>query len=148
LLQWLCAQLLRARHPPPVSSDSARRSGPPVRSKLQTDVLREGISQLLKGAAVRRCRLWAVALCVVWRCAGSWRLTGPRPATPQEKPRGFTETIELQIGLKNYDPQKDKRFSGAIRLPYVPRPKLKVCCCSGEVGRRGGWTKQRHSGHT
>lgn len=44
----------------------------------------------------------------------------------QEKQRGFTETIELQIGLKNYDPQKDKRFSGAVRLPYVPRPKLKV----------------------
>merc|ERR1711966_518745 len=26
------------------------------------------------------------------------------------KPRKFTETIELQIGLKNYDPQKLKRF--------------------------------------
>ena len=25
------------------------------------------------------------------------------------KPRKFAETIELQIGLKNYDPQKDKR---------------------------------------
>lgn len=32
-----------------------------------------------------------------------------------EKPRKFRETIELQIGLKNYDPQKDKRFSGSIR---------------------------------
>lgn len=48
------------------------------------------------------------------------------PCLVQEKSRGFTETIELQIGLKNYDPQKDKRFSGAVRLPYVPRPKLKV----------------------
>ena len=42
------------------------------------------------------------------------------------KPRKFTESIELQIGLKNYDPQKDKRFSGSVRLPYVPRPKLKA----------------------
>lgn len=25
------------------------------------------------------------------------------------------ETIDLQIGLKNYDPQKDKRFSGTIK---------------------------------
>ena len=40
---------------------------------------------------------------------------------------GDKSPIELQIGLKNYDPQKDKRFSGAIRLPYVPRPKLKIC---------------------
>eukprot|EP00877_Chromochloris_zofingiensis_P006400 jgi/Chrzof1/2012/Cz10g29200.t1 len=43
------------------------------------------------------------------------------------KPRKFTETIELQIGLKNYDPQKDKRFSGTVRLPYIPRPGMKVC---------------------
>mmetsp|Transcript_12099 Transcript_12099/g.16462 ORF Transcript_12099/g.16462 Transcript_12099/m.16462 type:complete len:217 (+) Transcript_12099:55-705(+) len=45
----------------------------------------------------------------------------------KEKPRKFTETIELQIGLKNYDPQKDKRFSGTVTLPNVPRPKLKIC---------------------
>ena len=45
----------------------------------------------------------------------------------QAKPRKFTETIELQIGLKNYDPQKDKRFSGTVKLPYIPRQGLKVC---------------------
>uniref|UniRef100_A0A493TGN3 Ribosomal protein L10a n=1 Tax=Anas platyrhynchos platyrhynchos TaxID=8840 RepID=A0A493TGN3_ANAPP len=28
------------------------------------------------------------------------------------KKRKFVETVELQISLKNYDPQKDKRFSG------------------------------------
>lgn len=43
------------------------------------------------------------------------------------KPRKFMETIELQIGLKNYDPQKDKRFSGSVKLPYIPRPRMKVC---------------------
>ena len=43
------------------------------------------------------------------------------------KPRKFTETIELQIGLKNYDPQKDKRFSGSVKLPHIPRPKMKIC---------------------
>merc|ERR1712126_796182 len=32
----------------------------------------------------------------------------------ETKKRKFTETIDLQIGLKNYDPQKDKRFSGCI----------------------------------
>merc|ERR1711924_359269 len=41
--------------------------------------------------------------------------------------RKFVETIELQIGLKNYDPQKDKRFSGTVKLPFLPRPRMKFC---------------------
>ncbi|KAH7365055.1 hypothetical protein KP509_18G006900 [Ceratopteris richardii] len=64
-------------------------------SKLQSDVLREAISQI-------------VADC-------------------KEKKRKFVETVELQIGLKNYDPQKDKRFSGSVKLAHIPRPKMKVC---------------------
>jgi len=64
-------------------------------SKLQSETLREVISQVLTNA--------------------------------KEKNRKFTETVELQIGLKNYDPQKDKRFSGSVKLPHIPRPKMKVC---------------------
>ncbi|WVZ91684.1 hypothetical protein U9M48_037823 [Paspalum notatum var. saurae] len=64
-------------------------------SKLQSDVLKEAIAQIVADA--------------------------------KEKNRKFTETIELQIGLKNYDPQKDKRFSGSVKLPHIPRPKMKVC---------------------
>lgn len=45
----------------------------------------------------------------------------------KEHKRGFLETVELQIGLKNYDPQKDKRFSGTVRLKNIPRPKFSVC---------------------
>jgi len=41
--------------------------------------------------------------------------------------RNFVETIDLQITLKNYDPQRDKRFSGTLLLPHIPRPKMKVC---------------------
>ena len=36
-------------------------------------------------------------------------------AGSQAKKRKFRETVELQIGLKNYDPQKDKRFSGTVK---------------------------------
>ena len=36
-------------------------------------------------------------------------------ASNGEKRRNFVETIELQIGLKNYDPQRDKRFSGTVK---------------------------------
>ncbi|KAK3539930.1 hypothetical protein QTP70_019577 [Hemibagrus guttatus] len=43
------------------------------------------------------------------------------------KRRKFLETVELQISLKNYDPQKDKRFSGTVRLKTTPRPKFSVC---------------------
>ncbi|KAJ8373282.1 hypothetical protein AAFF_G00266930 [Aldrovandia affinis] len=43
------------------------------------------------------------------------------------KPRKFVESVELQISLKNYDPQKDKRFSGTVRLKTTPRPKFSVC---------------------
>ncbi|XP_058186225.1 large ribosomal subunit protein uL1-like [Rhododendron vialii] len=64
-------------------------------SKLQSDAIREAISQIV--------------------------------AEVKEKKRNFVETIELQIGLKNYDLQKDKRFSGSVRLPHIPRPKMKVC---------------------
>jgi large subunit ribosomal protein L10Ae len=45
----------------------------------------------------------------------------------ETKKRNFLETVELQIGLKNYDPQRDKRFSGTVRLTTVPRPNMSVC---------------------
>jgi len=48
-------------------------------------------------------------------------------------PRKFRETIELQVGLKNYDPQKDKRFSGTVKLKHIPKPKMKVCILGDQV---------------
>merc|ERR1740129_1076394 len=47
--------------------------------------------------------------------------------------RKFVETIDLQIALKNYDPQRDKRFSGTFKLPVVPRPNLKCCIIGNAV---------------
>lgn len=44
----------------------------------------------------------------------------------ETKKRNFLETVELQIGLKNYDPQRDKRFSGTVKLPQVPRPGMSI----------------------
>jgi large subunit ribosomal protein L10Ae len=48
------------------------------------------------------------------------------------KKRNFIETVECQITLKNYDPQREKRFSGTFKLPTVPRPNLK-CCMLGNA---------------
>lgn len=45
----------------------------------------------------------------------------------ERKQRKFVESVDLQIGLKEYDPNKDKRFVGSVRLPHIPRPKLKFC---------------------
>ena len=44
----------------------------------------------------------------------------------QRKRQKFLEMVKLQIGLKNYDPQKDKRFSGTARLKSTPLPKFSV----------------------
>jgi large subunit ribosomal protein L10Ae len=49
------------------------------------------------------------------------------------KKRNFTETVELQIGLKNYDPSKDKRFNGSLQLPAEARPKMRICMLGDEV---------------
>merc|ERR1740133_754166 len=49
-----------------------------------------------------------------------------------EKKRNFLETIELQVALKNYDPQKDKRFSGSIDVPNTPRDNFNVCLLGTE----------------
>lgn len=51
----------------------------------------------------------------------------------EEKPRKFVETIELQIGLKDYDTQRDKRFSGTVKLQHVPRPRMKICVLGDAV---------------
>ena len=52
--------------------------------------------------------------------------------TKKGKKRNFLETVELQISLKNYDPSKDKRFNGSIRLRHPTRPKLTVCVLGDE----------------
>merc|ERR1719222_988308 len=51
----------------------------------------------------------------------------------KEKPRKFVQTVELQIALKDYDTQRDKRFAGTVKLPHVPRPRMKVCVLGDAV---------------
>jgi len=59
-----------------------------------------------------------------------------------EKKRNFLETVELQVGLKNYDTQRDKRFSGTIRLPSIPRPNMSVCI----LGDQHDLDRAKHGG--
>ncbi|KAJ5633859.1 hypothetical protein N7528_001701 [Penicillium herquei] len=59
-----------------------------------------------------------------------------------EKKRNFLETVELQIGLKNYDPQRDKRFSGTIKLPSIPRPNMSICI----IGDQHDLDRAKHHG--
>jgi len=47
-------------------------------------------------------------------------------AAAKEKQRKFVETVDLQIGLKNYDPQKDKRFSGTVKYVYLRKTLRKL----------------------
>ena len=63
-----------------------------------------------------------------------------------EKKRKFVETVDLQIGLKNYDPQKDKRFSGTVKYVYLRLSGLR------KLRQRGGprprvlkyWAGRKH----
>ncbi|KAL7448532.1 hypothetical protein ACHAWC_000700 [Mediolabrus comicus] len=57
---------------------------------------------------------------------------GEQVGDKKGKKRNFTESVEIQITLKNYDPQRDKRFSGTFKLPEIPRPNLK-CCMLGNA---------------
>ena len=43
------------------------------------------------------------------------------------KKRNFVETVELQVTLKQIDPDKDKRFSGSFQLPNPTRSHVDVC---------------------
>ena len=45
----------------------------------------------------------------------------------ERKERKFKESVDLQVNLKNYDPSKDKRFSGSLKLPNICRPRMTVC---------------------
>ncbi|KAH3757673.1 60S ribosomal protein L10a [Pelomyxa schiedti] len=47
--------------------------------------------------------------------------------------RKFVESVELLVGLKNYDPSKDKRFSGVVKLPHVTKNKFRVCILGDQV---------------
>lgn len=57
---------------------------------------------------------------------------GVKKTVPGKK-RKFTETVELQIGLKNYDPSKDKRFNGSFQLPVAPKSGLRLCVLGHEA---------------
>merc|ERR1712166_1538636 len=48
-----------------------------------------------------------------------------------------TQAVEIQLALKDYDPQKDKRFVGTVRLPNIPRPNLKICMIADEKHKTG-----------
>lgn len=49
-----------------------------------------------------------------------------KPLAETDEKQPFVESVELQIGLRDYDPERDKRFTGAIRLPSQPYPNRKV----------------------
>merc|ERR1719394_1632190 len=46
--------------------------------------------------------------------------------------RKFTETIEVQIGLKGFDPARDKRINATTVLPQAPKNKYAFCLLVNE----------------
>lgn len=39
----------------------------------------------------------------------------------------FTETVELQVVMREFSPLRDKRFRGAVVLPFAVHPNMKIC---------------------
>lgn len=76
-------------------------------SKLNSELLKSSVDNILKYSNGEKIKI------------GKEEVKG--------KKRKFTETIELQVTLKNYDPQRDKRFSGTFKLPVIPREKANCC---------------------
>ena len=84
-------------------------------SKITVAGVRQNVNELLDYSLETKKRNFLETVeYVVW----SRKLTSRLVLTSQER---------LQIGLKNYDPQRDKRFSGTIKLPSVPRPNMSIC---------------------
>jgi len=52
-------------------------------------------------------------------------------AKDEKTKKAFTESVELQVGLKNYTLQKDKRFSGTIRLSEGYKNSNTICESKG-----------------
>lgn len=45
----------------------------------------------------------------------------------EEKKKGFVQSVDLQIKLKNYDPAKDPRFNASFKLPNKIKPRMRIC---------------------
>jgi len=88
-------------------------------SKVQSEQLRKDINTIIAAAAERKAKAEAKP--------------AKTTAKGEPKKRGITETVELQIGLKNYDPQKDKRFSGSVKLPSPTKASYKVCILGDQL---------------
>lgn len=46
--------------------------------------------------------------------------------------RKFVETIEIQIGLKGFDPARDKRINVTTAFPFPPKTKYRFCLLGNE----------------
>tara|TARA_B100000780_G_scaffold13224_1_gene8955 strand:+ start:30 stop:788 length:759 start_codon:yes stop_codon:yes gene_type:complete len=104
-------------------------------SKLDRELLDESIAALLKfsagesishpGSKMQLERLTADK-------TGKGRNFDASTGMIQGKKRNFLETVELQCALAGYDPSKDKRFNGTMKLPHPAKGALKVCMLGTE----------------
>jgi len=51
----------------------------------------------------------------------------------RKESRRFTETIEVQVGLKGFDPARDKRINATTVLPLAPKTKYRFCLLGNEA---------------
>jgi len=54
----------------------------------------------------------------------------------REHKRKYVPTLELQVGIQNYNYTKDKRFSGTLVLPHTARYKMNIMVIADEVAKK------------
>mmetsp|Transcript_36791 Transcript_36791/g.84739 ORF Transcript_36791/g.84739 Transcript_36791/m.84739 type:complete len:223 (-) Transcript_36791:143-811(-) len=47
--------------------------------------------------------------------------------------RNFTESVDLQVGLRGYDTRTDRRFAGTVALPYPARIGTRIAVIGDET---------------
>jgi large subunit ribosomal protein L10Ae len=50
-----------------------------------------------------------------------------KTALTQEKKRNFAQTVELQVKLRDYNVDKEKKFNSTVVLHYPVKRQLSVC---------------------
>ena len=70
---------------------------------------------------------------------------GIEDALANRKKRQFVESLDFQVMLRDYDPDKDKRFNNATTLNHNVKSTLKICVI-GTIGHVEEAKEQGHDG--
>ena len=93
---------------------------------MNTQKLNEAIINLQKYAKGEECGDYFTRVAKKARVYHTGHVVKKARPARKAKQYNFTETFELQVGLKNYDSKKDPRFNQPLVLPHLPKTNMKI----------------------